>query len=60
MCLGTWMGFAISVILILTGNDTPLQTNNIYLTILLHGLMSAGGVWLIHTAQEALESLTNE
>jgi hypothetical protein len=54
------MGFAISVILILTGNDTPLQTNNIYLTILLHGLMSAGGVWLIHTAQEALESLTNE
>jgi hypothetical protein len=60
MCLGTWMGFAISTILILTGNDTPLHTNNIYLTIFLHGLVSAAGVWLIHTAQEALEALTNK
>lgn len=58
MCLGTWMGFAVSAILIFTGNDTPLSTNNMYLTIFLNGLLSAGGVWILHTAQEALESAT--
>ena len=55
MCLGTWMGFALSTILILTHNSTPITTNNIFLTIFLHGLVSTGGVWLIHTAQEAFE-----
>ena len=55
MCLGTWMGFAISSILIFTGNQTPIQTNNIWLTIFLHGLLSAGGVWLLHTIQETFE-----
>ena len=55
MCLGTWMGFAITTILILTGNPTPFTTNNTLLTIFLHGLFSTGGVWLIHTIQEAFE-----
>jgi len=55
MCLSTWMGFAISSILILSGNPTPITTNNVFLTIFLHGLCSTGGVWLIHTIQEALE-----
>jgi hypothetical protein len=55
MCLGTWMGFAISSILIFTGNQTPIQTNSIWLTIFLHGLLSAGGVWLLHTIQETFE-----
>lgn len=55
MCLGTWMGFAISSILISTGNETPIVTNNVYLTVFLHGLFSAAGVWLIHTLQEMLE-----
>jgi hypothetical protein len=60
MCLGTWMGFAVSSILILTGNETPINTNNIFLTVFLHGLFSTGGVWLIHTTQEFLESFTND
>lgn len=55
MCLSTWMGFAISTILILTGNLTPITTNNVFLTIFLHGLLSTGGVWLLHTIQEAFE-----
>jgi hypothetical protein len=55
MCLGTWMGFVISLILLLNGVETPFKTNNFYLTIFLHGLLSAGGVWLIHTIQEAFE-----
>ena len=55
MCLGTWMGFAISAILLFSGNSTPLNINNIWLSIFLHGLLSAGGVWLLHTLQEALE-----
>ena len=55
LCLGTWMGFAISSILISTGNPTPLVINNIGLSIFLHGLLSGGGVWLIHTLQEMLE-----
>ena len=55
MCLGTWMGFAISAILLFSGNSTPLNINNVWLSIFLHGLLSAGGVWLLHTLQEALE-----
>ena len=55
MCLGTWMGFAITAILIHSGNQTPLSINNVWLSIFLHGLLSAGGVWLLHTLQEMLE-----
>jgi len=55
MCLGTWMGFVISAILLFSGNNTPLNINNVWLSIFLHGLLSAGGVWLLHTLQEALE-----
>lgn len=60
MCLGTWMGFAISSILVFSGNKTPLDINNIWLSIFLHGLLSAGGVWLIHTLQEMLERAFDE
>jgi len=60
MCLGTWMGFAISAIFVHFGysNLTPVGSigvTNIPLLIFLNGLLSAGGIWLIHTAQEALE-----
>lgn len=60
MCLGTWMGFAISYILIHFGysNLTPMGSygiTNVYLSVFLNGLLSTGGVWLIHTLQEALE-----
>ncbi len=60
MCLGTWMGFVISAILIYTGTATPLAVINPYLSVFLHGLLSAGGVWIIHTVQEALERVGTE
>jgi hypothetical protein len=60
MCLGTWMGFAITLIMNYFGygNLTPignLGINNLILMTFLNGLLSAGGVWLIHTLQEHLE-----
>lgn len=58
MCLGTWMGFAISTMLTYSGyrHLTPFgEIENLYLLTFLNGLVSAGGVWLIHTLQESLE-----
>lgn len=55
MCLGTWMGMAIAAILIYTSNTTPLSIHGTVLSIFLHGLLAGGGVWLIHTIQEAAE-----
>jgi hypothetical protein len=60
ICLGTWMGFIISSIFVLFGYPelTPIGSigiDNIYLLVFLNGLLSAGGVWLIHTFQEFLE-----
>jgi hypothetical protein len=60
LCLGTWMGFAISFIFTYFGyyDLTPVGSmgvTNIYLVIFLNGLLSTGGVWLIHTIQESLE-----
>lgn len=62
MCLGTWMGFAISLIMSYFGysNLTPVGSmgvENLYLMTFMNGLLSAGGVWLINTLQEALERL---
>lgn len=60
MCLGTWMGFIITLIFNYFGyiNLTPFGSFNItelYLVVFLNGLVSTTGVWLIHTLQEALE-----
>jgi hypothetical protein len=60
MCLGTWMGFVFSIIFAYFGyaDLTPIGSigiTNMYLLIFLNGLLSAGGVWLIHTFQESLE-----
>ncbi len=60
MCLPTWIGFVLSSILIKLGysNLTPFGSyglDNLYLSVFLHGLLSTGGVWLLHTLQEALE-----
>lgn len=65
MCLGTWLGFALSVIMIYMGygSATPVGSigiENIYLMTFLNGLLSAGGVWLTHTLQEFLERAFNE
>ncbi len=63
MCLGTWMGFAVSLILndFNYGKLTPMDSivvENIYLMTFFNGLIAAAGVWLIHTIQEALEHAT--
>jgi hypothetical protein len=60
MCLGTWMGFAISAILYHFNYSflTPMgMITEPILMIFLNGLVSAGGVWLLHTFQEALEGV---
>lgn len=60
MCLGTWMGFAVSGIMLYFGYGklTPmgsLGVTNPYLIVFFNGLISAAGVWLTHTVQEAFE-----
>jgi hypothetical protein len=60
MCLGTWMGFALTAIFAYFGyaSLTPIGSmgvENIYLMVFLNGLLTAGGVWLTHTIQEAFE-----
>lgn len=60
MCLGTWMGFAVSGIFVYFGysNLTPvgsLGITNIPLLIFMNGLFASGSVWLINTIQDALE-----
>jgi hypothetical protein len=60
MCLSTWIGFIISALLMYTNSTTPLSINNQYLSIFLHGLLSTGGVWLIHNFEEMLERAFNK
>lgn len=63
MCLGTWMGFVIAAILenFGYGNLTPMGAIKMpWLMIFMNGLVAAGGVWLLHTLQEALESISNK
>ena len=60
MCLGTWAGFAMTLLFNYFGylNLTPmgaLGITNLFLVVLLNGLITAGGVWLIHTIQEMCE-----
>ncbi len=60
MCLGTWMGFTVSLILNHYGYSklTPmgsLGVENLYLMVFLNGLVAAAGVWLTHSLQECLE-----
>ena len=60
MCLGFWMGSAISVIMLIFGYGqlTPVGSIGVegpFLIAFLNGLLSSGGVWLTHTVQEAFE-----
>jgi len=60
MCLGTWMGFALTLIMNHFGylNLTPfgsLGMTNLLLVTFLNGLLSAGGVWFVNTIQDAFE-----
>lgn len=63
MCLGTWMGFVLTLLMnyFNYANLTPigsLGVDNLYLMVFLNGMVSAGGVWLTHTLQEALEKIS--
>ena len=65
MCLGTWMGFAISIIMIHLGYAklTPLGSlgvDNLYLMTFLNGLLASAGVWVIHNIEEMTERLGNK
>ena len=65
MCLGTWMGFLLSILFMYFGygNITPIGSmgvHNVYLMVFLNGLLTAGGVWLTHTIQEAFERAFNQ
>jgi hypothetical protein len=65
MCLGTWMGFAITLIMNHFGylHLTPigsLNIDNLALVVFLNGLLSSAGVWLTHTLQEALERFNSK
>ncbi len=60
LCLGTWMGFVLTLIYDYFGyaNLTPIGSigiDNIYVMTFLNGLLSSSGVWLINTIQDALE-----
>jgi len=60
LCLGTWMGFAISAIMTYFGfaHLTPMGAfgvTNIGLMIFMNGLLSTAGVWIIHQLVECLE-----
>ncbi len=60
MCLGTWMGFAVSMILSHFGymKLTPmgeLGIDNLYLMTFFNGLIAAAGVWIVNTLQDAFE-----
>lgn len=60
MCLGTWMGFLISAILLMANIPTPITISNPLLCVFFHGLLSTGGVWIIHNLEEMLERLGNK
>lgn len=54
------MGFAVSLIMFYLGYGklTPVGSigiDNVYLMTFLNGLVSACGVWLVHTFQEFIE-----
>ena len=60
MCLATWMGFALTLIMNYFGylNLTPFGSmgmTNLFLSTFLNGLLSAGGVWFLNTIQDAFE-----
>ena len=60
MCLSTWVGFAITLIMNHYGylHLTPIGSlgiSNLGLAVFLNGLLSSGSVWILNTIQEALE-----
>jgi hypothetical protein len=60
MCLGTWMGFLISGLFITFGIPTPLLIPYTPISIFLHGLLSTGGVWILHNLEEMFERIGNK
>lgn len=65
MCTSFWVGFFLSFVFI-TLNYTKIlplsyfNIDNLFISVFLHGVLSSGCVWLIHTFQEFLERAFNE
>ena len=60
MCLGTWMGFAITLIMNYFSylNLTPIGSlgiTNLGVAVFLNGLLASAGVWILNSFQDALE-----
>lgn len=59
MCFSTWVGFALSIVLLYFGQVTPIslvfELPN-YLTIFLDGCFTSGAVWLIFKMEDKLVS----
>jgi len=55
LCFGTWVGFILASILIMSGQLTPVGDYielPFYLDIFANGMLSAGGVWFLHKLKE--------
>ena len=64
MCLGTWMGFVVTILFINFGYGSMTPTGSLgfddgNLMIFLNGLIASAGVWLVHNLEEALERAFN-
>jgi hypothetical protein len=63
MCLPTWVGFFMSYMAqkYLSLNTPALYygIENIWIAVLVDGIITSACVWLMHTAQEALERVGN-
>lgn len=60
MCTPFWVGFVLSSVSNITGNEnfSPFYGNgfeNVYISLFLDSCLLSGTTWLIHTIQEKLE-----
>jgi len=68
LCMGTWVGFIITIVMISLDLTPLLPTepyqhiinNNPYGLIIFNTFFLAGTTWLIHTIQEMFERFNNE
>jgi hypothetical protein len=58
ICLPTWVGFAMSFLgqkFLGLSFGSLVGVENLWIAIFIDGIMTSGGVWLIHTFQEMME-----
>jgi hypothetical protein len=57
LCFSTWVGFALSALLLMTGNPTPIAMYfglNVWVTVFLDGCLTSGVVWLLFKLEDFL------